>query len=108
MDNYDQAKSHLEGLRKKFKKTEETFQKYNAVIQSYISEGHAEPVPVSELQTTEGKRHFLFHHGVRHPRKNKLRVVFNASKKIDGKSVNDQIMNCPDKLERLTGSESVR
>ena len=102
-NNQEQAKRRVEGMRNFFKKNPEEFKEYNEVIQSYVEGGHAERVPNDELETKPGKKHYLLHHSVKHPRKKKRRVVFNASKKVGEKSVNDHIMRCPDKLERLLG-----
>ena len=102
-DNYKEAKQVVEGQRRSFKKKPEEFSQYNGVIQKYIRDGHAERVPDDELETETGKSHYLIHHAVSHPRKETKRVVYNASKKFRGRSVNDMILHCPDTLERLVG-----
>lgn len=87
MNNYDQAKGVLEGTKRRFKRRPEDFKKYNAVIQKYIDEGHAQKVPEEELRMEPGKCHYLNHHSVEHPGKTEKRVVFNLSNKVEGVSI---------------------
>lgn len=102
-NNQREAKARIEVMRRSFLKKPADFSEYNAVIHKYIEDGHAESVLDTELITRPGKKYYLLHHAVKHLCKQSKRVVFNASKKYQGLSVNDRIMSCPDKLERLIG-----
>lgn len=102
--NLEDATRCMEGMRKKFRKDPRYFNEYSTAINKYMINGHAVRVTEDEIVQPEGKTHFLFHHGVEHPRK-ELRVVFNLSKKCRGikKSLNDLVLDCPDLLEKMTG-----
>lgn len=100
-NNHTQAEKCLEGMRKRFQKDPKYFAEYNAAIQKYLDNGHAELIPDTELQGKPGKVHYLLHHNVRHPRKQDVRIVYNPSKKINGTSLNDKIIPCPNRLEDL-------
>ena len=102
-NNRSQAVSCLEGMRSRFKKNPGYFKEYQEAVQKYIDDGHAVRVPEQELIRPEGKTFYLMHHGVQHLKKRKLHVVYNLSKEFKGKSLNGQVIECPDLLQRIVG-----
>ena len=63
-DNYDQARVRLTQLKKRLTKNPTMKERYVKVINSYLSQGHAQLVP-SEQSTCAGW--YLPHHAVTHP-----------------------------------------
>ena len=63
----------------------------------------AEKVPGPETQLPTGQGWYLTHHGVYHKQKGKLRVVFDASLKYQGVSLNDCLHQGPDLTNELLG-----
>lgn len=102
-DNLSQAFGHLESARRGFRKNPERFARYAAVMAKHVALDHAEKVPESEVQSQLGRRFYLLHHAVQHPRKDEPRVVFNASKLCHGQSLNNSISKSPDLLNSLVG-----
>ena len=58
-------------LKKRLLRDEDLFSKYNATMNEYMEEGHAERVPPDELQPGERPVWYLPHHPVTHPLKRK-------------------------------------
>lgn len=72
------AQQRLIGLRRKMERNEKFHQEYASFLENVISSGYAEIVPQDELRCGEDNLFYIPHHGVYHPRKGKLRVVFNC------------------------------
>ena len=68
-----------------------------------ISEGFIEEVPASELSGPEGRRWFLPIFPVQQPRKNKVRIVYDASARFKGTSLNDNLLSGPNLNNDLRG-----
>lgn len=68
-----------------------------------MTKGYAEVVPQSELQPETGKVWYVPHHGVYHPRKRKLRVVFDYTAAFGGTSLNKKLLQGPDLTNTLLG-----
>ena len=60
-------------------------------------------VPEKDLAREDGLVWYLPHHGVIHPRKNKRRVVLDASARFIGTSLNDCLLSGPDLTNSLIG-----
>lgn len=65
--------------------------------------GYAEVVPRDQLHCKEGSVWYLPHHGVYHPRKKTLRVVFDCGAAFRGTSLNNQLLQGPDLTNSLFG-----
>lgn len=76
----------------------EVLRQYNATIDEQLAKGIIEPVPTD----TQNDVHYLPHHGVIRTDKSttKLRVVYDASAKTSGPSLNDCLYKGP-KFQQL-------
>ena len=87
-------------LAKRFASDPEYREEYVAFMESLFSKGFAEEVHCKGI---EGKTWYLPHHGVRHPQKQKLRVVFDCSAPFQGVSLNSQLLQGPNLTSSLVG-----
>ena len=69
-----------------------------------IFEGYAQKVPTKNLLQDDGRVWYLPHHGVFHPKKRKLRVVFDCAARFKGTSLNDQLLQGPNLTNTLVGT----
>ena len=65
-----------------------------------LSRGDAEEAPVL---AQEGVKWYIPHHGVYHPKKNKIRVVFDCSARFKGTSLNNHLLSGPNLTNNLVG-----
>ena len=75
---------------------------YVAFVDNLLEKGYARKIPPSE-QAEPGKVWYLPHHGVYHPTKKKIRVVFDCSSRFHGVSLNDLLLQGPDLTNSLIG-----
>ena len=101
--NRQQALQRLVSLRKRFLSDNDYFQEYKQFMDLMMEAGFAEEVPEDELVAREGKVWYLVHFGVYHKQKHKLRVVFDASLKYKGISLNNMLYQGPDLANNLLG-----
>ena len=87
-DNYQLSLRRLRGLLLRLRKDEEVFAEYDAIIKNQIQQGIVELVRPSE---NVARVHYLPHHGVirRDKETTKLRIVYDASARANGPSLND-------------------
>ena len=97
------AKQMLLGLKRRFQRDERFHQEYASFFTDVISNGYAEKVPQHQLDGVEGKVWYIPHHGVYHPRKNTLRVVFDCAATFKGTSLNSQLLQGPNLTSSLLG-----
>ena len=103
-NNKKLAMQRLQGLKRRFEKDQKFEAEYNTFITEMLQTGVAEPVPREEHGGAGSNGvWYLPHHGVRHPRKRKLRVVFDCSCEFDGRSLNSELMQGPDMANNLCG-----
>lgn len=96
------AKRRLEPLRRRLANDSDLRDEYVGVVQRLFDEGYAERVPDSEVETQD-RTWYLPHHGVRHPEKKKLRVVFDCSAKTGNLCLNDLLVKGPNLTNSLVG-----
>ena len=98
VDNRESAAARLKGLKRKFQRDPGYEEVYTKTMEDLLKHGYAEPA-------TPGQQSwFLPHHGVINPQKTgKIRVVFDASAKHFGKSLNDALLQGPDLTNKLLG-----
>ena len=68
-----------------------------------IDKGYAQRVSQDD-KPEDGKIWYLPHHGVIHPKKNKIRVVFDCAARYGGTSLNDQLLQGPNLTNSLVGT----
>lgn len=88
-DNYFLSLKRLRGLLCRLRQDPEILREYNRTIEDQLEKGIIEVVPEEESQPT--RVHYLPHHAVvrRDKTTTKLHVVYDASAKSDGPSLND-------------------
>ena len=79
---------------------------YTSCIESLIEKGYAKK-STDEDRHEDGQVWFLPHHGVYHPTKGKLRVVFDCGAVFHGVSLNDKLLQGPDLTNQLVCSHSI-
>ena len=72
-------------------------------MNTYIERGYARKLMCHEVECLSPHTWYIPHHGVTHPNKAKLRIVFDAAAKSNGVSLNDNLMTGPDLLNSLFG-----
>ncbi|XP_066955790.1 uncharacterized protein [Macrobrachium rosenbergii] len=100
-NNKKQAVSRAEWQRRKMKSSEDYRQQYTAFMDKLFDKGYAYKVPEGEVN--KSPVWYLPHHAVFHPKKKKIRVVFDCSAKFGGLSLNDVLLQGPNLTNSLTG-----
>lgn len=72
-------------------------------MNKHISNAYAEQVPQQQLHCGKGKVWYIPHHGVYHPRKGSLRVVFDCGATFEGASLNNELLQGPNLTSSLLG-----
>jgi hypothetical protein len=98
-NNYAIALSRLRPLKRRFDKDPHYKAEYTKFMQRMIEDGDCEPVIPDE----SSESWYIPHHGVLHPQKGKLRVVFDCSAKFAGSSLNENLLQGPDLINNLFG-----
>ena len=86
-NNKPQAEQRLAHLQRKFIRQPQFHREYKDFMHKVIDKNYAEMVPENELQTKDGKVWYTPHHGVYHPQKGKLRVVYDCAATYKGQSL---------------------
>ena len=97
------AEQRVMSLKRMFQRNKEYHQEYVHFLNDVIKSGYAEQVPQQQLNGTEGKIWYIPHHGVYHPKKKTLRVVFDCGASFKGTSLNSQLLQGPDLTNSLFG-----
>ena len=96
------AVQRLESLEKRLIKNPDKARQYSDTIKRYLELGHATKLSTRESTPTNNMTYYIPHHYVTNPNKqNKFRVVFDASAKFAGTSLNDYLLKGPDLLNSL-------
>lgn len=102
-NNGSVAEQRLLGLKRKLEKNEHFKKEYINFMADVTEKGYAEVVPSEQLEKTDGRVWYIPHHGVYHPKKQTLRVVFDCSASYQGKSLNSELLQGPDLTNSLIG-----
>ena len=104
--NYDLCQYRLRGLLRRLRQNREILSEYDMIIKSQLQQGIVELVNTSS-KTLEGESpkriHYLPHHAVirRDKDTTKIRVVYDASAKSDGPSLNQCLYTGPKFQQRI-------
>ena len=87
-DNYQLSVRHLRGLLRQLPMDKNILTKYDAIIKNQIQQGSVDVVKPSERAT---RVHYFPHHAVirRDKETTKLRIVYDASVRANGSSLNE-------------------
>ncbi len=102
-NNRQQALKRALWQKKKMSNNNDYHLDYRNFMAKIIDKGYAYKVPQEELGTSNRDVRYLPHHGVYHPQKRKIRVVFDCSAKYGGMSLNDALLPGPDLTNSLVG-----
>lgn len=102
-NNFAVAKQRVLGLKKRFLNNHEFHQEYTGYMNDVISKGYAEQIPQEQLHCENGKVWYIPHHGVHHPRKGSIRVVFDCGSTFQGTSLNNKLLQGPNLTSSLLG-----
>ncbi|XP_062567165.1 uncharacterized protein LOC134229426 [Saccostrea cucullata] len=103
-NNRKQVEQRLTSLQKRFSRDENFHEEYCVFMKKILDEGYAVKVPDEKLTQADGRVWYLPHHGVYHPKKKKLRVVFDCAARYQGNSLNDQLLQGPNLTNTLIGT----
>ena len=95
------AERRLIYLKKRLMKDYRFHQQYTEFMQEILDIGYAKE---SKSTPPDGRVWYLPHHGVYQPQKpDKIRVVFDYSSKLNGRSINKELLMGPDLTNQLIG-----
>uniref|UniRef100_A0A5S6Q0D4 Peptidase aspartic putative domain-containing protein n=1 Tax=Trichuris muris TaxID=70415 RepID=A0A5S6Q0D4_TRIMR len=102
-NNRAMANGRFISLRKRLLGDPKLYGLYREAISSLSRSGIIRMVTTHEMNQPVGRVWYLPHHPVRHPLKpDKVRIVFDASAKFEGLSLNDQLSKGPDLTNDMT------
>ena len=97
-NNKPQAEKRLLSVKRKMERSEKFKEEYTKFMENLVDKGYA-----SQCIDSDDQGWYLPHHGVFHPTKGKLRVVFDCAAKTKGLSLNDNLLQGPDLTNTLVG-----
>ena len=102
-NNKVMAESRMAHLQRKFQRNPVFKTEYVKAMNETINKGYAEKVTDKKEITPKDRVWYIPHHGVQHPRKNKIRVVFDCAATYKGTSLNKQLLQGPDFTNSVVG-----
>ncbi|XP_071486966.1 uncharacterized protein [Diadema antillarum] len=102
-NNKLQAMQRAGHLKRRFERQADFKREYTDFVDSMMKKEYMEKIPEEEIQRTDGRVWYLPHHGVVHPQKGKLRVVFDCSAEYGDFSLNRELLQGPDLANKLFG-----
>ncbi|KAL4005475.1 hypothetical protein ACER0C_005188 [Sarotherodon galilaeus] len=97
------AEQRALNLKKRLLKNPTFCEDYSAFMKDLISKGYAAKVPDKDFERSDGKVWYIPHHGVYHPKKHKMRVVFDCGAAYQGFTLNGQLLQGPNLTSTLIG-----
>lgn len=97
------AEQQALSLKRRFNRDNVFHADYTNFMSDILSKGYAERVPAEDFGCCDGRVWYIPHHGVYHPQKRKMRVVFDCAATFQGTSLNDQLVQGPDLTISLVG-----
>lgn len=98
------AEQRAAGLKRKLMKNDSFLEDYKGFMESILEKGYAMEVPQDQLSRDDNRVWYVPHHGVYHPKKKKIRVVFDCNASFQEVSLNGQLMQGPDLTNTLIGA----
>ena len=102
-DNREQALTRVTWQRKKMKRDPVYHKEYAAFMNNMLDKGYAVQLRDNQLNAPDGATWYIPHHGVYHPQKKKLRVVFDCGATCNGTFLNAQLLQGPNLTSSLVG-----
>ncbi|XP_019750034.1 uncharacterized protein LOC109530618 [Hippocampus comes] len=102
-DNSVFAVQRAECLKRKLIKNPQLHQDYSKFMAQTLTNGYAQEVPTEDDRKSNKRTWYIPHHGVYHPTKHKLRVVFDCAATYRGTSLNSCLLQGPDLTSSLIG-----
>lgn len=102
-NNRTVAEQRALSLKRRFNRDSSFHADYTNFMSDIISKGYAESVPARDLERCDSRVWYIPHHGVYHPQKRKMRVVFDCGASFRGTSLNSQLVQGPDLTSSLVG-----
>ena len=102
-DNKAMASKRLQSLHRKLTMNPKILSDYKSGIDDVLSKGYATKLSREDMCRADGAVWYLPHHYVMHPRKQKLRIVFDCAARYEGVSLNDCVLQGPDLTNKLVG-----
>lgn len=103
-NNRKQADQRLLSLSRRFDRDNPFRDEYITFMNKVLDNGYASEVSLEDLSRDDGHEWYLPHHGVFHPRKNKIRVVFDCAARFQGTSLNERLLQGPNLTNSLVGT----
>ncbi|XP_021966036.1 uncharacterized protein LOC110861240 [Folsomia candida] len=101
-ESYSNAYRRLLSMERKMDRDPEFLKSYYSKITEYLNKGYARILSPEEAATTTNKTNYIPHFMAYNPKKpGKLRFVFDAAANNHGRSLNDHLLQGPDKLVPL-------
>ncbi|XP_067934182.1 uncharacterized protein [Watersipora subatra] len=101
-NNLSQAKRRHEAVCKRFEKDSQLEKEYTEFMNGLIDGNMAELVE-DTASAKSGEQWYIPHFAVKHPQKQKLRVVFDCKAAYNQTSLNDHLLQGPDMMNSLVG-----
>ena len=101
-NNKGLAVRRMESTRRKMLKDSTFAKEYVAFMENLFTKGYATEVKVEERTKAKGVW-YMPHHGVLHPTKGKLRVLFDCAATFQSQSLNKALLSGPDLTNSVTG-----
>lgn len=97
------AQQRVDYLKRKLKRNPDLHTDYILFMKDITDKGYAEKIPTKQLSRCDGRVWYIPNHGVYHPKKKKIRVVFDCAVTYQGISLNEQLLQGPDLTNNLIG-----
>lgn len=102
-NNQSAVVQRAENLKKKLVKNKDFHREYQSFMSDLLTKGYTVEVPKEQSVSENERVWYIPHHGVYHPQKGKLCVVFDCAASYQGKSLNGELLQGPDLTNKLIG-----